>query len=29
MNGPAQYLHFRFILISLANLLVIGRPASR
>jgi len=23
MNGPAQYLHFGFILISLANLLVI------
>ncbi len=24
MNGPAQYLHFGFILISLANLLVIA-----
>ena len=24
MNGPAQYLHIRFILISLANLLVIA-----
>ena len=24
MNGPAQYLHFGFILISLANLIVIA-----
>ncbi len=24
MNGPAQYLHFGFLLISLANLLVIA-----